>query len=132
MSIRSVLWVIIAALIALGGGWLWGATGKAVVLSERRVLADRAELAEVRALVLAGRVKLFELNYGDAAAQFAEALRAVSPIQTRLRETGQAERAGRVEILLAQLRDAERLARALDPAAHQAAAQAIEALAALQ
>jgi hypothetical protein len=132
MSIRSILWIIIAALIAIGGGWLWGATGKATVMADRRLLADRADFFEARALILAGRVHLFELNFGDGAARFADAQRVLAPVQTRLRETSQAERAGRVEIVLAQLREAERLARALDPAAHGAAAQAVLALDAVQ
>jgi hypothetical protein len=132
MSFRPVAWIAIAALLTLGGGWLWGASGKAAVMADRRALTDRAELAEVRALVLGGRVSLFELNYGDAARQFGDAHRAIGPIQTRLRETGQAERAGRLEIVLAHLRDAERLSSAVDATAHASAAQAAQALRAFQ
>jgi hypothetical protein len=130
LSFRPILWFAVAALVALGGGWIWGAAGKAAVMAERRALTDRAELAEVRGLALGGRVSLFALNFGDAARQFGEAHRALVPIQTRLRQTSQAERAGRLEIILADLRDAERLATALDSNAHAAATRAADALAA--
>jgi hypothetical protein len=131
MSLRLVSWATCALVIALGAGWMWGASGKAAIEEQRRMLIERADLAEARALVLDGRVSLFLLNFGDAGQRFEQAQRIVAQIQVRLRETGQAERAGRVEIVLAHLKDAQRLAAAVDQNAQGAAEAALQALSAL-
>lgn len=83
---------------------------------------------EARALVLEGRVSLFLVNFGDASARFTRAGEVVERLQGRLREAGQAERAGRLEIARAQLKDAQRLAVSVDQAAQNAASEALKAI----
>jgi hypothetical protein len=110
-------------------GWLYGASGRSDVEQARRAAVQRADLQEARALVLEGNVALFQLNFGDGAKKFEAARGAVERIQAALRETGQAERAGRLEVVLTHLRDAQRLAIALDANARNAADAALQALA---
>jgi hypothetical protein len=62
---------------------------------------------------------------------FTEAGGVVESLQTRLREAGLAEQAGQLEIVLAHLGDAQRLAASLDPAAQAAAQAAIDTLASI-
>jgi hypothetical protein len=124
--------VTLALVLALSAGWVWGASGKSVVEQERRLLEERADLAEARALVLDGRVSLFLLNFGDARRRFESAQAIVGRAQTRLRETSQAERAGQLEIVLAHLKDAGRLASALDQGAQSAADIALQTLKSLE
>lgn len=128
MTLKSTAWVGAAVLLALGAGWVWGASGRAAAVTAQRAAANRADLAEARALVLDGRVSLFRKNFGDAGARFHDASGLVQGVQIRLRETGQAERAGRLQIVLSYLADASRLAAAVDPAAQDAAASAADAL----
>ena len=128
---KPILWVAIAALAAVGGGWIWGASGKSTIETERRALELRADLSEARALILGARVHLFGLDFGSSAKSFGAARQIVERVQIRLRESGQAERAGRAEIVLAHLKDAERMSLALDPGAQTAADQAVQALARL-
>ena len=92
-------------------------------------LEERAEFAQARALISDGRVSLFLVNFGEASKRFEEAHGLVEKAQARLRETGQAERAGRLEIVLTHLRDAQRRAASLDSAAQGAAAEALRGLA---
>jgi hypothetical protein len=125
---KLTLIFLAAVLAALAGGWMWGASGKFDVEQMRRALEDRADLAEVRASVLDGRVSVFQLNYGDAAAHFDRARAELQRVQTRLREAGQGERAGQLEVPLAHLKEASRLAMSLDAGAQTAAAQALETL----
>ena len=132
MNLKTVMGVASAIGLALLGGWLWGASGKAAVTLERRAFAERADLAEARADLLDARLSLLGSNFGDAAKSLDRARRIVADVQVRLREAGQAERAGRVEIVLSRVRDAERLAAALDRTAADAAAQALLALSAIQ
>jgi hypothetical protein len=90
---------------------------------------QRADTIEVRALILEGRVNLYQSNFGAASQNFEGALAVVARIQTQLRETAQAERAGRLQIAIAHLRDAQRLAASFDAAAHTAADEAMQAIA---
>ena len=132
MSPRSVA-IVIAIVLAAGlAGWLYGASGRSDVEEARRAAVQRADLNEARALVFEGQVAVFQLNFGDATKRFEGARVAVERIQAALRETGQAERAGRLEVVLSHLRDAQRLAVALDANARTAANAALQALASLQ
>ena len=125
---KLTLSVVLVAIFAVGGGWLWGASGKSAIELERRALQDRADLSGARAVTLEGRVSLSLSNYGDAARSFASARSIVELTQTRFRETGQAERAGQLEIVLAHLKDAQRLSAAVDINAQNAADQALQTL----
>ena len=110
---------------------MYGASGRSEAEQARRAAAQRADLNEARALVLEGNVALFQSNFGDATKRFDAARAVVERIQTALRETGQAERAGRLEIALSHLRDAQRLAVSLDANARNAADAALQALASI-
>jgi hypothetical protein len=68
------------------------------------------------------------VNFGDASRQFEQARATVERIQTRMRESGDVERAGRLEIAAAHLRDAQQRAASFDAGAHKAAEDAIVAL----
>ena len=110
---------------------MYGASGRSEAEEARRAAVQRADLNEARAFVLEGNVALFQSNFGDATKRFDAARAAVERMQTALRETGQAERAGRLEIVLSHLRDAQRLAVALDANARNAADAALQALASI-
>jgi hypothetical protein len=128
MTLRLAGWLALAAVILFGAGWLVGSSGRSTADQERRAFEERADFASARALILEGRVSLFLVNFGDASRRFEEARVIVERAQTRLRESGQAERAGRLEIVLTKLRDAQRLSSSLDAAAQNAAAEALRAL----
>ncbi len=119
---------MLALLVAVGAGWVWGASGKSGVDQERRRLEQRADYHEAQALILGGRVSLFLVNFGDAGKQFENARITLEHLQTKLREVGQAERAGRVEIVLSHVKDAQRLSAQLDASAQNAADAALQAL----
>lgn len=120
--------IVVTIALAFGVGWFLGSSGKSSVELQRRQQEERADLAEARALVLAGRLALLQSNFGDGARRFDAARAILERVQMKLRETGQAERAGRLEVALAHLKDAGRLALALDPAAQNAAEQALQAI----
>jgi hypothetical protein len=122
--------VFLAAVVAVGIGWVWGASGREDVEQARRTAELRAGFAEARALLLEARVSLFTMNFGQAGRAFDQARHLVTALQARLREAGQAERAGRLEIVLGHLGDAGRFTLALDARAQNAAEAALDALAA--
>jgi len=130
MSIRVVVAILLAIVAAAGVGWLAGASGRSAVEVDRTRFELRAEFAEARALVQDGRVSLFLSNFGDAVARFDRARGFIGRVQSRVREMGQVEQAGRLEVALSHLSDAQRAAAAFDAPRGQAAAE--EALKALQ
>jgi hypothetical protein len=132
VSPRSIGIVALIVLAAGLAGWMFGASGRSEVEQARRAAEHRADLNEARALVLEGNIAVFQLNFGDASKRFESARAAIERIQTALRETGQAERAGRLEVALSHLRDAQRLAVSLDGKARTAADAALQALASSQ
>lgn len=122
---------MLAVLVALGAGWVWGASGRSAVDQERRRFEQRADYEAARAEMLDGRVSLFLNNFGDASKHFESASILLEHLQGKLREVGQAERAGRVEIVLSNLKDAQRLSALLDASAQNAATAALQALTAV-
>jgi len=123
--------MLLALAVALGAGWVWGASGKSAVDQDRRRLEQLADHEAARAAMLDGRVSLFLNNFGDASKHFETSRIALEHLQSKLREVGQAERAGRVEIVLSNLKDAVRLAAQLDASAQNAAIAALQALSAI-
>jgi hypothetical protein len=129
MSIRVIGVILLAFVVAAFGGWFVGSAGRSAVEREQAVTTMRAQFAEARALVLEGRVSLYLSNFGAAIGQFQEANKRIASIQSRLREMGQVEQAGRLAVAASSLGDAQRLAATFDTTKAQAAAeQALEAL----
>jgi hypothetical protein len=128
MSMRIVSFVLLGVTVAFGAGWLVGASGTSALEQERDRYAQRSEVAQAEALLLGARVSLFETNFGDAGDRLDRALALVTGVQTALRETGQAERAGRLEIVATQIRDAALLARQFDGGAQTAIDGALSGL----
>ena len=124
--------LVLALLVALGAGWLWGASGKSALDRDRRALEARLDFSDARAEMLDARVSLVQQNFGDARHHLEAAQAAVARAQTRFREVQQAERAGRLEVVLAHLREAARLASLVDANAQNAIVQALQALVSAQ
>lgn len=125
MTLRIAGWSALALAAALGIGWLLGASGGAASDQARRAAEFRADFAEARAHALEGRVSLFQANFGRASQAFGAARDPLARAQARLRQLGDAGRAGQLEVALVQLGEAQRLALALDASAQAAVEQAL-------
>jgi len=129
MSFKLILVILAALVVTALGGWFAGASGRSVIELERNRSEMRAEFSEARALVLDGRVNLYQANFGNSIERFQNARNLIGRVQVKLREIGQVEQAGRLEIALSHLSDAQRAAAAFDTAKSQMAAeQAAQAL----
>jgi hypothetical protein len=128
VKLKLIAWVTVAACVAVAAGWMWGAAGKSAVDQSFRGAQEQLDFSQAEARILDGRVSLYQVNFGDASRRFESARTFVLQAQVRLREIGQAERAGRLEVVLAHLRDAERLSASLDQSAQNAADAALQAL----
>ena len=127
MQTKTYGWIALVVVAAFSAGWVVGASGRAAVALELGRAEERGSFLEARALVFEGRVDLL-VNEGNAGRRFAEAREVVERVQTRLRESGQAERAGQLAIALEQLNDAEQRAAAGDDSAQSVAETALQTL----
>jgi hypothetical protein len=128
MSIRLVAGALVALLVTFGVGWMIGASGRSDVQQSASGYRLRAQAAEAEALLLAARIGLFETNFGDARQRLRGAADRIAEAQRDLREAGEAERAGRLEVVLGETREADRLAGEFSPGAQAAVQRAIDAL----
>lgn len=114
--------------MALAIGWVWGASGKNVVERARRGLDEQVRYERGRGDILDGRLMLVGGDYEKAGASFARASAEFEGLQRMLREIGEAELGGRIEIVLAHIRRARAAAAAADANAWSAADAALQAL----
>lgn len=129
MSFKIVGILLLSLVLAATGGWLAGASSRTSLELERDRSDLRAQFVDARALILDGRVSLFLSNSGDAIERFQNARHRIGVVQRRLREMGQVEQAGRLEIALSHLADAQHATAMFDAARAQfSAEQALGAL----
>ncbi len=130
MSFKIVGIFLLSLVLAATGGWLAGASSRTSMELERKRSELQAQFADARALILDGRVSLFLSNSGDAIERFQNARSRIGIVQRRLREMGQVEQAGRLEIALSHLADAQHATALFDSTRAQFSAE--QALAALR
>ena len=125
---RKALIALAVVIVLLGVGYGWGASGRGAL----QKLADESrqglDLAEARGAILEGRVSLYNNNFGDASRQFEQAKDALARLKSRFQDAGERESASGVDTAVRHVDEAQRLSAKLDPAAQNAAGQAMEAL----
>ncbi|MCC7007623.1 MAG: hypothetical protein IT184_02295 [Acidobacteria bacterium] len=129
MSLKLIGILLLSLVVAAGAGWMAGASGRSALELEQQRTVMRAEFAEARAQVLDGRVSLYQSNFGNAVERFQRSRDLIGQIQAQLRQMGLVDQAGRLEIAITHLSDAQQASAAFDQTkAHFAADQAFEAL----
>jgi hypothetical protein len=125
---RLVLICVVVAIVVLGLGYAWGASGR---LTLQRALDDtrqQLDLAEARGLLLDARVSLYNNNFGDASRQFQEAKEALGRARERYQEAGNTDAARGLSAAMERVEEAQRLAGKLDTTANAKAGEALEGI----
>jgi len=125
---KQFAWITLAVVVAFGAGWLVGGSGRSAAEVSAGRAIEQAGFLEARMLILDGQVRVSEMNFGDARERFEAARAAVERLQRRLRETGQAERAGLLEVAIGYLTEAAEKSAALDAGGGSAAEAALHTL----
>lgn len=128
MTLKTLGIVAGCVILAFGTGWCTGASNRTSLVLDLSQTTLRADVAEVRSSILDARLSLTQSNFGDARRALQRASQFAERVQTRLGESGQADRVARLQVVSAHLTDADRLAAALDPASTDAAAEALRTL----
>jgi hypothetical protein len=126
--LRLALGGLVGALVILLAGYLWGSSGKAPLAHGRAALTIRLGLAEARGHLLAARVSLYSVNFGDASRQLEDAEAALARAADELRRQDGAAQAERLSKVVEAAADAQRLAGRVDQAANTRAADAVQEL----
>lgn len=121
---KIVLGVFVALVVALLGGWLWGASGKGDLDRALQASELRMDLLEARSALLGARLDLYEVNFGDARRHLEDARGLLRRAEERLEGLGREDDVKRLDLALTRIDDAQRLAGQLDQGANAAAAEA--------
>ena len=115
---KVALGVVAAVLIAVLAGYFWGAAGRRTAEREVQGVTLRVDLLEARGALLAARVDLYNVNFGNASGHLQEALDRLRPTAAHLKALGRPADAQRLDLALARIEEAQRLAGKLDQGAN--------------
>jgi hypothetical protein len=127
-KVKLAVGVLAALLIAVAGGWIWGASGSWENERALREIELRNELLEGRTQLLDARLSVYDLNFGDASRHFEDAKGLLRRAAVRLNALGRGDEAKALELAVTTIDDAQRMAGQLDQAANKRAAEAVRAV----
>jgi hypothetical protein len=125
---KRVLGIGVALLVALGIGWVWGASGRADINRTLRIAELRGGLLEGRAAVLDARLDIYSVNFGEASRHLEAARTALRATDARLTGLGLQEEATRLKNALTRIDEAQRMAGQLNQDANSLAADAAKTI----
>lgn len=118
----------LALLLAVAGGWMWGAAGRREAESALNASGARLHASMARAHLLEARVHLFEVNFGSAARSLEAARADLGTIAPLIERERGADAAASVLKALELVTEAQRLTGQLDQSANAKVAEAIRLL----
>ena len=103
--VKRTLGTGVALLVALGIGWVWGASGRLDISRSLELAELRHGLLEGRSAVLEARLDIYSVNFGEASRHLEMARSALRAADARLNDLGRQEDATRLKIALTRIDD---------------------------
>jgi hypothetical protein len=128
VTLKAMLLMLIAIALAVLGGWIWGATGRWHSEQALEKAGVGLHLAHARGNMLAARVSLFELNFGDASRSLERAKSDLVTAAEAFDRLRLADRAAAAREVATRVDDAKQLAGRLDQTANTRLADALRLL----
>jgi hypothetical protein len=125
---RIALSVLVALIVTLGLGYVWGSSGRSPVEEALEQSRQQLDLAEARGHLLDARVSLFNLNFGEASQHFEEAKVPLGRVRDRLQKSGDRAAAEKLGTALDQIADAQKRAGKLDQSANSKTGEALDTI----
>jgi hypothetical protein len=125
---RIALALLVAILVTLGLGYVWGSSGRIPAERARDAAQQQLDLAEARGELLEARVSLYNVNFGDAARHFEQAKAPLQRVEERYRTEGKEDAATEIAAAIERASDGQKLAAKLDQGANSRANDALEAI----
>lgn len=129
MTAKNALIVGIALVVALGAGYFWGASGRSQAEHALRIATLQQQLVEGEAAILAARIDIYSVNFGEASRHFEAARGSLMRAIDHLKDLDRADDAARIQTSLTGLDEAQRLAGNLDQNANSKAAEVAKVVA---
>ncbi len=123
-----ILGVGVALVVALGAGWVWGASGRPDLNRGLQIAELRDGLLVGRAAVLDARLDIYSVNFGEASRHLEAARSALRAAVARLNGLGRQADTKPLELALAKIDEAQRMAGQLNQDANALAADASKAI----
>jgi hypothetical protein len=128
LTVKSFFLMLVALLLAVLGGWIWGAADRLHATDALSRSGAGLHLANGRAYLLQARVDLFEVNFGDASRDLEAARAELKTAEKALDEQGRKAEAESVGKALIRIDDGQQLAGRLDQSANARLAEAVDLL----
>ncbi|MGH9373185.1 MAG: hypothetical protein ACRD15_16815 [Vicinamibacterales bacterium] len=125
---RLVLIGVVAAIVLVGLGFVWGVSGRSALQSALDDTRQRLDVAEAREQVLDARVNLYNMNFGEASRRLEGAKVPLGRIRQRYVDDGRDAAVRSISAAMEHVDEAQRLAGKLEPAANTKAGEALEAI----
>jgi hypothetical protein len=127
-TLKAVLVMLAALALAVLGGWLWGSTGRWRAEGALTKAGAGLHLSNARGNMLAARVSLFEVNFGDASRSLEGAKADLVTAAEAFDRLGLGSEAAAAREVAARVDDAQQRAGRLDQSANTRLAEAIRLL----
>jgi hypothetical protein len=128
IMMKTVAAVGVALIVALGAGWVWGASGRSTMRDALATAQLRDTLLEGRAAILDARLDIYNVNFGNASKHLEAARSSLRAGESKLKDLGRQEDATEVGKALARIDEAQRLTGQLSQNANAVAADAAAAI----
>jgi chromosome segregation ATPase len=125
---KLILGIGVALLVAAGGGWAWGASGRSDLNRALGIAELRDDLLEGRAAVLDARLDIYSVNFGEASRHLEAARSALRAANARLSRQGRQEDVERLKTASTRIDEAQRMAGQLNQDANALAADAAKTI----
>jgi hypothetical protein len=125
---RLVLIGLGAAIVLVGLGYAWGASGRRAAQTALDEVHQQLDVAEARSYVLDARVSLYNMNFGEASRRLEEAKVPLRRIRQRYVDDRRDDAVRSIAAALEHVDEAQRLAGKLEGAANSKAGEALEAI----
>ena len=128
ITLKAVLVLLVALALAVLGGWIWGARGHWRAEDALARAGVGLHLANARGNMLAARVNLFEVNFGDASRSLETAKADLVTAAEGFDRMGLSDEAAAAREVASRVDDARQLAGSLDQTANTRLAEALRLL----
>ena len=125
---RLILIGLVVAIVILGVGYAWGASGRRALQTTLDDTSHRLDVAEARGELLDARVSIYNMNFGDASRRMEGAKDPLRRMRQRYADDGKTDAARSIGAAVEHVEEAQRLAGKLDQAANSKAGEALEAI----
>jgi hypothetical protein len=125
---KMILGGVLAVLVAILIGFLWGASGKSTIEGALERSELRNELLEARGAALAARTDIYNTNFGEASRHLEDARASVTRAVQRLERLDREDEMQQLQTALGPIEEAQRLATKLDLGANARTAEAVKTL----